>query len=164
MSLGKKIVVGVVIFAVICGGAITLAVLNRKSDPKPLEETSDQETPSSPQPKLDLSLQIKNFSSYPDISDATKTTIKESVNRYLEDIPRTSAPVGVIRDGSYNKTTSGSMSNIVFLLDIASLKRSYKIDLGTDSSTGEQSLYTLCPSSTEAIYPPFDCKDDLSEE
>jgi len=159
MIYNKKFIIGFLVVVAIIGIAVTLLLTSHKEakTPDTSVNTSSQNTSSAP-------LTIKNFSSYEDLSVTTKNTIIGAIDHYISDTPHHTAPVGVIREGSYKKTESGTITNIVFLVDIASLKRTYKINFGTDSSTGQQTLYTLCPSSDELIYPAFNCKDDLSED
>jgi hypothetical protein len=157
MIYNKKFIIGFLIFIALCIATLAVVVLTHKDTTQPpVTDTPSQTTSDAP-------LKIENFSSYEDINITTKSTIVDAIEHYISDTPHTSDPIGVIREGSYKKTTNGSITNIVFLVDIASLKRTYKIDFGTDSSTGQNTLYTLCPSTNELIYPPFNCKDDLSE-
>jgi hypothetical protein len=160
MIYNKKLVIGLLAaIIVIIGIAVTAALTMRST------KTADNSTDATPQATSSSSpLRIENFSSYPDIDITTKATITESIDHYIADVSHNSDPVGIVREGSYRQTGDGITSNIVFLVDIASLKRSYKIDLGSDISTGENSLYILCPAISELIYPAFDCKDDRSEE
>jgi cytoskeletal protein RodZ len=160
MRYSKKLIVAAIVVLGLGLIIAIVAVVNQLNQPLPNEEPPKENTSS----LVDLSLRIDNFSSYPKIDDSTKTLVTEAIDRYLAAIPHTETPIGVIREGSYKETTDGSISNTTFLVDIARMKVSYKISIGSDSSTGEKSMYTLCPEAGELIYPPFDCKDDLSEE
>lgn len=164
MIRNKAIIIGVGVVVLVCGIVITSIVLSRNAEPVPVEQApkSAQED-TAPKPDADLSLHLEGFTPYPDVDSATQATIANSINRYLANVARTSTPIGVLREQSYKKTVNGSVTNITFLIDIANLKRSYKISIGKDTSTTENSMYILCPSSEELIYPAFDCKDDLSE-
>lgn len=107
-------------------------------------------------------LRIENFSAYPDITPSTQTAIVDSLQQYIDKTNSTTAITGAIRDGSYNKATDGTISITTFLIDISAVQRTYKIHIGSDTSTGENSLYVLCPTDAELKYPPFECKDDLT--
>jgi hypothetical protein len=107
-------------------------------------------------------LQIENFSAYPDITPSTQTAIVNSLQQYIDKTNSTTAITGVVRNGSYNKTTDGAISITTFLIDISAVQRTYKVHIGSDTSTGENSLYILCPTDAELQYPPFECKDDLT--
>jgi len=161
MIYNKRIIFGVLAVIIILGLVVTSILFNRQPDPAPLSEMPKDAT-------FDLAssppLRIENFSSYPDVETSTKTAVTDSLIYYVEGIPHTAELTGVIRDGSYKKTVDGSEVDIAFLVDIANLKRSYKISFISDSSTGRRTLYTLCPLDSELIYPAFNCKDDLSEE
>jgi hypothetical protein len=159
MIYNKKFIIGLLAVVVIIGGIAAAAILMIRDSKK-----TDRPVDAAPQTTSSSPLRIENFSSYPDIDITTKATITESIGHYIADVPHKSDPIGVIREGSYKKTGDELASNITFLVDIASLKRSYKIDLGSNLSTGENSLYTLCPAEGELIYPAFNCKDDLNEE
>lgn len=69
---------------------------------------------------------------------------------------------GYIRSGSLKVAATGTAKNTRFIVDIPDIKRSYVASLGEDSSTGEQSLYILCPSVDEIIYPSFNCVDSAA--
>jgi hypothetical protein len=159
MIYNKKIIIGIVAAVILCSVAIIAALMTRQ----PSEE-SDVPATIPTQTISDAPLKIEKLSLHPDINAETQTAITESIDRYIADTPHNTAPIGVVREGSYKKTTTGTTSDIVFLVDIASLKRSYKISYTTDSVEGQNILYTLCPDTSELIYPPFNCKDDLSEE
>jgi cytoskeletal protein RodZ len=160
MRYNKNLVItAIIVFGL--GLIIAIAtVFSQLNQPLPSEEPPKENTSS----VTDLSLRIDNFSSYPKIDDSTRTLVTDSIDRYLVAIPHTETPVGSVREGSYKETVDGSVSNTTFLVDIANMKVSYKISIGSDSSTGEKTMYTLCPEAGELIYPPFECKDDLSEE
>jgi cytoskeletal protein RodZ len=159
MIHNKKFIIGCVVVIILGGIGIAALLLNRPATPDNTSTTTD----TTAEQTSDAPLEIENFSSYEDISITTKATIRDAIDHYLADTPHTTDPIGIIRDGSYKKTPDGTITVIEFLVDIASLKRSYKINFSTDSSTDQQTLYTLCPAKNELIYPPFNCKDDLSE-
>jgi hypothetical protein len=157
MIYNKKFIIFIVA-VILCGIGVAVVLLNRPAATPTSENTTTTTTTTS-----SAALKISNFSTYEDIDVTTKATIVSSIDHYIADTSHTTDPIGTIRDGSYKKTVDGTISTIVFLVDIPSLKRSYKINFGTDSSTGQQTLYTLCPTSDELVYPSFNCKDDLSE-
>ena len=78
----------------------------------------------------------------------------------------------IIRSGSYAQTydESTSIYRTSFLVDIASLKQSFRIEnihspLPREESgvSHSYSSLALCPSQSELIYGSFDCRD-ISEE
>lgn len=156
MMRNKKLVIAASLLIVGCGILITVAIMsaNRKA----------VTTATTTAPTIDTSLHITNFSSYWNVSAASQYAIENQINRYLADTNKSASRVGAIRQDSFKTTTDGLISTTVFLVDIPNLKRSYKVSLGSDASTGENSIYILCPASSELLYPPFDCKDDLSEQ
>ncbi|HJP81572.1 MAG TPA: hypothetical protein VJ841_04220 [Candidatus Saccharimonadales bacterium] len=105
-----------------------------------------------------------DFGSYPDLQDTDKTAITSGLQAYVDKTGSTSGITGSIRDGSYKKSAEGTVITIQFLIDIPSVKRTYKINIGRDSSTGENSLYILCPDTNELKYGTFDCVDDVTRK
>jgi hypothetical protein len=153
----SKTIIGIGIAAVVLLiGGIIIAMLANQS---PTQDTTTSDAAAEAPP----SLYIENFFSYPNITNGVREGITSSIQRYLGNEPENTTLTGVIRDGSYKETSDGTISNMSFLVDIESVQRTYKISYGTDTSTGEGSLYTLCPTKDELRYPPFDCKDDISE-
>jgi hypothetical protein len=162
MILSKKIIIGLVVIIVLIGAVITWSVVSNLNKPKPLAETPKDVEDASSTPK-DLSLHINNFSKFPKVS-SIETDVTNSINNYLADIPRQETPIGVIRQSSYKETPTGDgATDYTFLVDIASLKITYKVSYTVGNTDGRHILYILCPSESEMIYPPTSCKDDVSE-
>ncbi|MDX2776391.1 hypothetical protein PV379_03430 [Streptomyces caniscabiei] len=135
-------------------GVVIVLIINRNTAQTPEMETVDSDIPS---------IRISNFSSYTNIDPDARATIEDDLNRYISDIVPESTATGVIREGSYHETDESGAKNIVFIVDFAEPKLTYKISIGQDPATGERSIYIICPTKDELIYPPFNCKDTFSE-
>src|SRR5687768_3673377 len=142
MIYNKKVIIGAIITIIIIVAAIIAAIMSGN-------QPATQEEDASTQTAAEAPMRIENFYAYPDIEATAREAITSSIQAYLTDVPKDAAPVGVIRDGSYKETSNGTMSNTTFLVDIDSLKRTYKVSIGNDSSTEEYSVYTLCPTTDE---------------
>lgn len=140
--------------AIITVGAIIMLVINRNATQTPPMETIDSDI---------SSIRINNFSAYNNIDADVRASIEDDLNRYISDIAPNSTATGVIREGSYQETNESGAKNIIFIVDFAEPKLTYKISIGQDPSTGERSIYIICPTENELIYPPFNCKDTFSE-
>lgn len=85
------------------------------------------------------------------------TTVKQNVSTPAASYAAT------IRDTSYKtSTTSDGFPQRNFVVDIPAIKQSYHITVEGDSSTDYQTVYILCPTASELIYPAFTCKDQTS--
>jgi hypothetical protein len=113
--------------------------------------------------KLDKPLTVTNYPVHENtINKQDLEAFLGSVDEYLNDDGFTKSYNATIRDNSINISSSGTISELVFIIDIPAVKRSYKASIGKDSSTGQNTIYTLCLSSDEMKYPYFACKDDLN--
>jgi hypothetical protein len=155
----KLLVGGIIVFGMLCTIAVIGYFVYSSQPQKEDSEVSSDYVVYAP-------LQVDGFSAYAaDISSATQTSITTSLQRYIDTTNSTTTIKGVIRSGSYSKAnTSDTMSVVTFLIDFSGIQRTYKISIGSDTSTGENSLYVLCPTTAELRYPPFNCKDDLSSQ
>lgn len=161
MSRRTILLIAGITVVIILGIVATFALTNKTGDtdeavsrqdavPKDLED---------PQP-----LKIDNFYNYPGIDSETRDVVEYSINNYLQDYTSKSvSPIGLIRDGSYKESTKGTTSHMEFLVDIENMQRTYKVTFDSDTSTGEDIMYTLCPTEKELRYAPFNCKDDLTD-
>jgi hypothetical protein len=150
----KKLIASLIaIAAIILVGTIIWLVINRFSTQAPPMETVDADV---------ASVRINNLSSFTDIDIDARATIEDSLNQHISELFPDTTSTGIVREGSYVKTIHEAGATSTFLVDFADLKLTYKITVGQDSTTGEHSVYVICPSENELIYAPFNCKDDLS--
>jgi hypothetical protein len=67
---------------------------------------------------------------------------------------------GIIREGSIkSSTTASGTPRVEFLVDIATLKRTYRVSINGTEDSEYQAIYVLCPTTAELIYPAFKCSD-----
>ena len=153
----KKIIVVVLLIAVLIIGVITFVSMQNGEQDLVIENNTSVNTSD-----MSKSLIIDNYNTYKDeVSEADITLFAESVSDYLTIDKLTKQYNAIIRDSSFTDTTDGDIHSISFIVDIASVKRSYKASIGKDASTGQNTLYTLCVDKSEQIYPDFNCMDDL---
>lgn len=143
----------VAVAAIILVGTIIWLVVNRFSTQTPPMETIDTDV---------ASVRIDNLLSFEDIDVDTRATIEDSLNQHISELFPNTMSAGIVREGSYVKTLHEAGATSTFLVDFADLKLTYKVTVGQDNTTGEHSVYVICPSENELIYAPFNCKDDLS--
>lgn len=95
-------------------------------------------------------------------STETQAAIILGIEQYLEaDNIKTDNVEGVIRTDSYTQREEGSATVSTLLIDIPSVKRTYKVSSsGSGDPNGDNSLFILCPSQDELRYGAFNCKDD----
>ena len=76
----------------------------------------------------------------------------------------------LIRDNSYSQVEEKGNYKTLFIVDIASLQQSYKvqniypIDGRVDGVAYDYDTLVLCPSKEKLIYEDFNCQDRISEE
>lgn len=107
-------------------------------------------------------LSITNKDTYSKtISDAVFTTTEDSLYKKIKSTGTTKI-AGIVRTDSV-KTNNRveDVKTVRFIVDIPDLKQTYVVSYGTDDSTGEKSIYILCPDKTERIYPEFSCESDI---
>ena len=149
------IIVLLLIFLIVAVGSLVIYKnMNQKNnDSLPLKTSTTQAVDSLDIKNLYLYTDDININTQEKIESAVYSTVKES-------LPGVKKLEGTVRNDSFISSKMGTGSLITFLVDIKSVQRSYKISLGTDEDTGENSLYVLCPTEPELIYPAFSCKGD----
>lgn len=140
----------VVTLVVVALGIIGIISSNKKNEITP--QTTQAITPAS--------MTIDNFAK--DTGIYTATVQKSIESAIVARITLNTSLTGHVRTGSLKVTPLDTTKNTRFIVDIPDIKRSYVVSLGEDSSTGEQSLYILCLSAEEMIYPSFNCKDSAA--
>lgn len=153
MNNKKRTALLITVVAVILISAIVWLVVSRSSSQTPPMETVDADI---------TSIRVNNLSSFEDITIDARATIEDSLNQHISELVPNATSTGTVREGSYIKTINEAGASSTFLVDFADLKLTYKVTIGQDSATGEHSVYVICPSESELIYAPFNCKDDLS--
>lgn len=72
---------------------------------------------------------------------------------------------GVVRQGSYQQTSNLYSDGVTqvpaysFMVDIPGAKRSFSVALSGGPQYPFDTLYVLCPSPDQTIYPVFNCQD-----
>lgn len=98
-------------------------------------------------------------------SSEKQAAVVSGIDYYLKaDDIDTNNMTGVVRKDSFSQKEVYGSTVITLLVDIADVKRTYKVSSsGSGSPDGDNSLYILCPSPEELIYGSFNCKDDTNE-
>lgn len=108
------------------------------------------------------SVRLINYSTYAQQLEKDKVdTFLRSVEAYLSEDKLTKQYSASIRENSLKENNNQPIYSVEFIVDIPEIKRSYKSSISSDSSTGQNTIYTLCLDKSEMIYPDFNCKDDL---
>ena len=154
----KKIIIAVLLISVFIIGVFVFISMQSSEQDLVIENNTSINTSD-----VSKSLIIDNYNTYKDeVSEADINLFTGSVSDYLTIDKLTKQYNAIIRDGSFTDTTDGDIHSISFIIDIASVKRSYKASIGKDASTGQNTLYTLCVDKSEQVYPDFNCMDDIS--
>lgn len=66
---------------------------------------------------------------------------------------------GKIREGSFKQYTDGDYTYVKFLVDIPTLKHTYKVTAAIAGPDDYRAIEVLCPDKNELIYGSFSCKD-----
>jgi hypothetical protein len=73
-----------------------------------------------------------------------------------------------IRNGSYKQTKNGDTYKTSFMVDIPSLKQSYRLEdtysTNSDKNKGDYRFMAYCPKRSELKYAYWKCKDRISDE
>lgn len=145
----KKIII-IISIVLFLGAVVVLLLINNNS------------MDSNNQTAAEKDFTLVNTEKYSDRLNATfLSSIQNAIYDKIEDRINSNT-TGVIRDGSIESTSDKDALTIQLIVDIASLKESYVVSYGSDSSTGESSLYILCPDDKDLIYPKFECVSDAS--
>ena len=108
-------------------------------------------------PVSDNRLTITNLDQYSNgISSDQQYDIEKSIYKM---IGRNGGLSGIVREGSYKKYMQDGYTNVVFLVDLPSIKRTYRATLTIAELDGYRAVNILCPDEADLIYPAFECKD-----
>jgi hypothetical protein len=155
MSRNRLLIIGAVVFTLLIV-ALGIVGLFSSSKSSTSSSTATQTTPAA----TPVSLTIESFAK--DTGIYTASVQKSIESALLAKISSTTSLTGHVRSGSLIVTATGTAKNTRFIVDFPDIKRSYVASLGEDSSTGEASLYILCPAANELIYPSFNCVDSAA--
>ncbi len=154
MSRNRILLIGGVVFVL---AIITLGIVGLFTGNSTASQSSNKSTTPTTPILTDSGLTIDNFAKDTSInSTSTESSIESAISSHIS--TRVTL-AGTVRAKSLAVTGSGTAKNTRFIVDIPSIKQSYVVSLGEDSQTGESSLYILCPTSEEMIYPSFNCRD-----
>ncbi len=65
----------------------------------------------------------------------------------------------VVRDWSVRVTTNNNTPILSFMVDIASIKQSYRVEIDGTKGGELYALYVFCPQINQLIYPAFNCQE-----
>lgn len=86
--------------------------------------------------------------------------ITQSIKNFLTaDHINTTNLEGKVRESSYKEEAVNDGLVATVLIDLPSVKRTYKVSSSHDAD-GYEGLYVTCPANEELIYGSFNCKDD----
>lgn len=155
MSRNRLLLIGGFILTL---AIITLGIIGLFSGNNSASQTSSVNAAPVAPVLTDSGLIIDNFKKDTSINNtSTETSIESAISGHIS--TRVTL-AGVVRTNSLKVTTSGTAKETRFIVDIPTIKQSYIASLGEDSQTGESSLYILCPTAQEMIYPSFNCQDN----
>lgn len=147
MSRKTKIIVAIITGIIVVGG-IMVWLLSQK-DPSTIETTDKQVS--------ENRLVITNFSTYSTgITDDQHYNLEKAIYKM---IGKSASFKGEIRPSSYKKEQVNGYTNVEFLVDIASIKRTYRAFLTIAGPDDFRVVQVSCPSEQDLIYEAFECKD-----
>lgn len=158
MITKTKIIIILTVALVLLLGVI--AIISLRKPPAVVIESASSDNNSS-------SLSLGNLSQYPDGDDTEwMTKIKQGLLFYIEDRGEATSmkTSGAIRQGSYSShQDADKIKEEAFIVDLASLRQSYKVTVTFNPALGFRVFDISCPSSKEVIYDDFDCAEKVEE-
>lgn len=142
----------ITIIAVLVLGLGTLAAV-MLFGPKSQTNTTTEE------PAVKKAITITNAGGHRDIMSAeieTQVQLKITSQLPVND----NSYAAAIRESSIERAQVDTGTHITYLIDIPAQKRTYRISLGQDPSTGESSVYVVCPDKADLLYGEFACTNE----
>lgn len=121
-------------------------------------------------------ISVNNFSRvFKDVPEDTRDALfyglyQQVAKNYQGEVNIKKLKANIRKDSiSTNDSTSAGTTTSSFLVDIPKIEQSYRLEVtyptkkATDPSIGYAAV-VLCPTTSELIYPAFNCEDILSED